>query len=118
MTQTRTSPPPNRIYEPHTFRRDPRRLSQDLQGSDPKHSGLLLALNDIVTTEELAGLELNADFVTLGGCRTGLNQQRPGDELIGLTRALVNAGTASIIVCLWAVDDLSTAILMQHFTRL
>jgi CHAT domain-containing protein len=68
-----------------------------------------------LTAEEIFGLEMRADLVTLSACETGVNERRPGDELIGLTRALIYAGTPSVVVSLWAVDDLSTGLLMQHF---
>ena len=68
-----------------------------------------------LTAEEIFGLEMRADLVTLSACESGVNERRPGDELIGLTRSLIYAGTPSVVVSLWAVDDLSTSLLMQHF---
>jgi CHAT domain-containing protein len=71
-----------------------------------------------LTAEEIFSLSMNAELVTLSACETGVNKHKPGDELIGLTRALIYAGTPSVIVSLWAVDDLSTGLLMQHFYQL
>lgn len=68
-----------------------------------------------LTAEEIFSLKIEADLVTLSACETGINDRKPGDELIGLTRALIYAGTPSVVVSLWAVDDLSTSLLMQHF---
>ena len=68
-----------------------------------------------LTAEEIFNLRMEADLVTLSACETGINDRKPGDELIGLTRALIYAGTPSVVVSLWAVDDLSTSLLMQHF---
>jgi CHAT domain-containing protein len=68
-----------------------------------------------LTAEEIFGLELNADLVTLSACESGINENQPGDELIGLTRALIYAGTPSVIVSLWEVDAISTSILMTKF---
>jgi CHAT domain-containing protein len=68
-----------------------------------------------LTAEEIFRLELKADLVTLSACESGINEQKPGDELIGLTRALIFAGTPSVIVSMWAVDDLSTSLLVQRF---
>jgi CHAT domain-containing protein len=70
-----------------------------------------------LTAAEIFDLSLQADLVTLSACESGINEQRPGDELIGLTRALIYAGTPSVIVSLWPVNDLSTSLLMQHFYR-
>lgn len=68
-----------------------------------------------LTAEEILQLQMNAELVTLSACETGINQNRPGDELIGLTRALIYAGTPSVIVSLWNANDLSSSLLMQHF---
>lgn len=68
-----------------------------------------------LTAEEIFSLELNADLVTLSACESGINENKPGDELIGLTRALIYAGTPSVVVSLWEVDALSTSILMSRF---
>jgi CHAT domain-containing protein len=54
----------------------------------------------------------------LSACQTAINETKPGDELIGLTRALIYAGTASIIVSLWSVDAASTRELMINFYKL
>lgn len=68
-----------------------------------------------LTAEEIFGLEMRADLVTLSACESGVNERRPGDELIGLTRALIYAGTPSVVVSLWSVDEISTSILMHRF---
>ena len=44
-----------------------------------------------LTAEEIFGLEMNANLVTLSACESGINDLRPGDELIGLTRSLIYA---------------------------
>ena len=38
-----------------------------------------------------------------------------GDELLGLMRAFLYAGAATLVLSLWAVEDRSTALLMEHF---
>ena len=59
--------------------------------------------------------DLRAQLVTLSGCETGVNQNHPGDELIGLTRAFLYAGAPALVVSLWRVDDESVAFLMRRF---
>jgi CHAT domain-containing protein len=44
-----------------------------------------------------------------------VSYRRPGDELIGLTRAILYSGAASVLVSLWSVDEVSTSILMRRF---
>jgi len=60
-------------------------------------------------------LRLRADLVTLSGCETGRSQVYRGDELIGLTRAFIFAGTPSVLVSLWQADDFATRVLMERF---
>lgn len=48
-------------------------------------------------------LQLQAEIVVLSGCVTGQSERRPGDELIGLSRALLYAGAQSMIVALFPV---------------
>lgn len=75
----------------------------------PEDDGLL-------TANEIAELNLNADLVVLSACNTGRGQVT-GDGVIGLSRAFITAGTPSIIVSLWSVPDAPTAYLMTEFYR-
>jgi CHAT domain-containing protein len=65
-------------------------------------------------TYEVYNLCFNADLVTLSACETGLGKLSRGEGLIGLTRAFMYAGTPSVLVSLWSVDE-STAALMKIF---
>ncbi|MBI5428526.1 MAG: CHAT domain-containing protein [Nitrospinae bacterium] len=66
---------------------------------------------------EVFSLNINADLVTLSACQTGLGEIVGGDELVGLNRAFIYAGTHAIISSLWRVSDISTAVLIKHFYR-
>lgn len=66
---------------------------------------------------EVFSLNINADVVTLSACQTGLGKITGGDELVGLNRAFIYAGTHSLLSSLWRVSDISTAILIKHFYR-
>ena len=66
---------------------------------------------------EVFGLDIKADIVTLSACQTGLGDIVGGDELVGLNRAFIYAGTHSILSSLWRVSDISTAVLIKHFYR-
>jgi CHAT domain-containing protein len=66
---------------------------------------------------EVFEMNLNAKLVTLSACETGLGNITRGDELTGLSRAFLFAGTSSVIVSLWSVADYPTAILMTNFYR-
>jgi CHAT domain-containing protein len=81
----------------------------------PLQSGVVFAGGERLTAQEIMGLNLQADLVTLSACTTGLTKVSGGDELVGLTRALLYAGASSVLVSLWAVDDESTGQLMTDF---
>lgn len=83
----------------------------------PLASGLLLADGVLDAQDVLQRVRLDAELVTLSGCETGQGALRRGDELIGLVRAFMYAGTPSVLVSLWPVDDLSTRFLMEQFYR-
>jgi len=87
----------------------------------PLNSRILLSrdqLNDgSLTMAELFSLKWQANLVSLSACETGLSKHRSGDELIGLQRGLIFAGTRSIISSLWSVNDEATEFLMTSFYR-
>ncbi|MEV3993933.1 CHAT domain-containing protein [Streptomyces sp. NPDC049837] len=85
----------------------------------PMRSGLLLAPDGAddgrLSAADILRLRLPANLVTLSACDTGRNDRRSGDELIGLTRALMYAGASAVVACLWSVDELSTSLVMRGF---
>jgi CHAT domain-containing protein len=81
---------------------------------NPLFSAIQLA-DGWLSLYDLYSLRLHASLVTLSACETGLSQVLAGDELVGLTRGFFQAGTASVVVSLWAVNDASTATLMERF---
>ena len=87
--------------------------------ASPLKSALLLSpetgSNGMLTADTLYSLELDADLVTLSACETGLSKIANGDDLVGLTRGFLYAGTSSIVASLWKVDDLATSQLMTRF---
>ncbi len=75
----------------------------------------LLTLKEITYGIDLSGAEL----VVLSACETGLVSPGDGsDEFIGLPGGFLRAGARYIVASLWAVDDLSTSLLMSEFYRL
>jgi tetratricopeptide (TPR) repeat protein len=64
---------------------------------------------------DIFNLQLGAELTVLSACETGMSTVWEGDELLGLARGFLYAGTPSLVVSLWTVNDRSTAELMQHF---
>ena len=83
-----------------------------------EQKALFKDLLEILTAKEIFGLNLDTNLVTLSACQTGINSIRPGDELIGLTRAILYAGAPSTLVSLWSVSSESTQELMVIFYKL
>lgn len=88
----------------------------EFRADNPLFSGLKLA-DAWLTTLDIFGLRLNASLVTLSGCHTGRSVIGGGEELLGLARAFFAAGASSLLLSLWAVEDGSTADLMQGYYR-
>jgi CHAT domain-containing protein len=81
---------------------------------NPLFSAIKLA-DGWLSLYDLYSMRLRASLVTLSACETGVNDVLVGDELVGLARGFFQAGAASVVVSLWAVNDASTARLMQRF---
>lgn len=88
----------------------------EYNADQPLFSGLMLA-DGWLTTLDIFNLKLNASLVTLSACQTGRSVIGGGDELLGLMRAFFYAGTASLVLSLWSVEDRSTLILMESLYR-
>ena len=93
----------------------------ELKDGDPLSSAILLAKDGTedgrLEVREIFGMDLYANLVVLSACETGLGKLSSGDELVGLTRAFIYAGTPSVVASLWKVEDSSTAALMASFYR-
>ena len=91
----------------------------ELREQDPLSSALLLVPegqdDGRLEVREIFGLDLNARLVVLSACETGLGQLSKGDELVGLQRAFLYAGTPAVVTTLWKVDDRASFRLMEHF---
>lgn len=85
-----------------------------LQEGAPLASGVALAGGEAITVDELMGFDLKADVVALSACDTGRGRLQ-GGELVGLARGLLYAGARSVVVSLWPVEDVATAMLMEFF---
>jgi CHAT domain-containing protein len=68
---------------------------------------------------EIYGLDLtkSTDLVVLSACETQVGAVSAGDEVIGMTRAFLYAGTPTVIASLWKVDDQATTLLMEQFYK-
>ena len=64
---------------------------------------------------DIFNLQLGAELTVLSACETGMSTVWEGDELLGLARGFLYAGTPALLVSQWTVNDRSTAQLMRRF---
>jgi tetratricopeptide (TPR) repeat protein len=67
--------------------------------------------------EVLEYWRLDCELVTLSACESGLGRRGGGDGLLGFAQAFLTAGSRSVCLSLWQVDDTATALLMDRFYR-
>jgi CHAT domain-containing protein len=85
-------------------------MSAILLSADKKNDGRLCSY-------EIMGLNLNTYITAVSACETGLGALTGGDEVVGLVRSFIFAGSSSVLSSLWKVDDLATAVLVKRFFR-
>jgi len=73
--------------------------------------------NELSAREVLEYWKLDAELVTLSACETALGKSGGGDGLLGFAQAFLLAGSRSVCLSLWKVDDTATALLMDRFYR-
>ncbi|MGF1986819.1 MAG: tetratricopeptide repeat protein [Nostoc sp. ZfuVER08] len=94
-----------------------------LDSTEPELSGIVLSLIDkqgksqrgFLRLTDIFNLNFPAELVVLSACQTGLGEEVKGEGLVGLTRGLMYAGAARVVVSLWNVDDEATSLLMSQF---
>ncbi|HEV8433876.1 MAG TPA: CHAT domain-containing protein [Thermoanaerobaculia bacterium] len=92
-------------------------------GENPLFSRIALAPGDdqdgsLTVGEILSSLDLTGvNLVVLSACRSAAGARSGGDEVVGLTRALLYAGTPNVISTLWNISDMASAGLMNEFYR-
>jgi CHAT domain-containing protein/Tfp pilus assembly protein PilF len=93
----------------------------EIDDERPTRSNIVLTIDDnpdedgILQAREIYNLELNADLVTMSACKTGLGKFIRGEGIEGLNRAFFYAGTSSLVMSLWPVNDQATSQLMERF---
>lgn len=80
----------------------------------PRRSGM--ESDGRLEVREIFNLDLSAaNLVVLSACETALGEQSRGDEIVGLSRAFLYAGTPAVVASLWPVEDEATEALMIAF---
>ena len=64
---------------------------------------------------EIVQLGLNSELVVLSSCRSGLGRIDAAEGIIGMQKAFFEAGSKSVVVTLWDVNDKYTSYFMKEF---
>jgi CHAT domain-containing protein len=70
-----------------------------------------LNVDEIQSKLDLSGVNL----VVLSACRSGIGSRSGGDEIVGLTRSILYAGSPGVIATLWNISDDATPLLIEKF---
>ena len=71
----------------------------------------------LLTASEIAGLQLDADWVILSACNTAAGDGRGSPQFSGLARAFVHAGARALMLSHWRVRDDAAARLSVDTVR-
>jgi len=64
---------------------------------------------------ELYNLSLKAKLVVLSACESGIGKMFSGEGIFSMARAFAFAGSPTIVMSLWKINDNATAYLMESF---
>ena len=82
---------------------------------DPRKCGVVCSRGQRLGLDRVSRLPLDRALVVLSACRTGQGELLPGEGVVGLGWAFLQAGAEAIVVSHWSVDDASAARLMIEF---
>ena len=68
-----------------------------------------------LTRDQVASLDLSSPLVVLSACETGIGDVIPGEGVMSLSRAFLQAGASSVVQTLWKVDAQSTDQIISYF---
>ncbi|WP_344620969.1 CHAT domain-containing protein, partial [Dactylosporangium salmoneum] len=88
----------------------------DFRSDNALFSALRLA-DGPLTIYDLSALRTAPGTLVLSGCDTGVAAVHPGEELLGLTSALLQLGTRTVVASTGPVDDAATRALMTDFHK-
>jgi len=90
-----------------------------LDHESPLFSRLVLAKDTIedgyLNVYEIYGQNLNAELAVLSACNSGQGKLESSDGIVSLTQAFTHAGSPSVLMTLWEVDEKSTSEILAIF---
>lgn len=71
----------------------------------------------MLNTYEVYNIPLKAMMVVLSSCNTGTGLLATGEGILSLARGFIFAGSRSVVMSMWAVDDYSASEVVRSFYR-
>lgn len=71
--------------------------------------------DDYLSNNDLYNFFSESRLTVLSACNTGAGQLVKGEGVMSLSRGFIHAGSPSVLMSLWSVDDGSTAKIMESF---
>ena len=84
--------------------------------SDPNFNKIFL-VDDYLSNNDIFNLDLNTDLVVLSACETGSGKLVKGEGVMSLAKGFLQAGSQSVLMSLWSVDDCITANQIKSFYK-
>ena len=82
---------------------------------DPKQRSKIPTEEDyVLTMKDVLSVQLCAKLIVLSCCHSGRGKIK-AEGVVGIARAFLGAGARSVLVSLWAIDDVATLEFMRHF---
>jgi hypothetical protein len=85
--------------------------------TDPMESAMMFSDGDL-SARDILSWRVKPALVTVSACESGVSKIEGGDELFGVVRALLFAGSPAVLVSLWNAYDATAAAMMKHFYEL
>lgn len=98
----------------------------EVNNLSPLQSRLFLAkppLQDSVQDDgilhayEIYGMQLMAELAVLSACNTGSGKFQEGEGIISLAHSFLYAGSASVVMSMWAIDEKASTEILTLFYR-
>lgn len=89
----------------------------------PAYSKMIFAVlpggNDdgLLNTYEVYGVPVNAMMVVLSSCNTGVGKLVSGEGILSLARGFLYAGSRSVVMSMWPVEDKSASAVIRSFYK-
>jgi CHAT domain-containing protein len=71
----------------------------------------------LLNTYEVYGVPVNAMMVVLSSCNTGVGKLVSGEGILSLARGFLYAGSRSVVMSMWSVEDRSASAVIRSFYK-